>query len=168
MPKWKKDAKEFTVAVYHNEASGCYTTAIPKPIIEHLGNGVGVEETTYKVRGSKVELARVSRTEGQGAKSGWLLFLMGVVLFLLGVLFSGYSECSPCLAPPANCSCPSYSGLPFGLALAVIGAVLMAFGVRSVRRERKEGETPSTATPHSQASTANLPEPARRLCQVDG
>ena len=56
MPKWKKDAKEFTVAVHHNEASGYYTTSIPKPIIDHLGNGKEIESITYEVKGKRVEV----------------------------------------------------------------------------------------------------------------
>lgn len=56
MPRWKKDAKEFTVAVHHNETSGYYTTSIPKPVIVHLGKGEGVEAITYSIRGSRVEV----------------------------------------------------------------------------------------------------------------
>ena len=56
MPKWKKDAKEFTVAVHHNEASGYYTTSIPKPVIDHLGKGKEVESITYTVKGKRVEV----------------------------------------------------------------------------------------------------------------
>ncbi len=58
MPKWKKDAKEFTVAVHHNEASGYYTTSIPKPVIDHLGKGAEIEAITYTIKGSKVEVKR--------------------------------------------------------------------------------------------------------------
>lgn len=58
MPKWKKDAKEFTVAVHHNKASGYYTTSILKPVIDHLGKGEGVETVTYLIKGSKIELKR--------------------------------------------------------------------------------------------------------------
>lgn len=36
MPKWKKDAKEFTVSVNFNESRG-YQSSIPKPIIDILG-----------------------------------------------------------------------------------------------------------------------------------
>lgn len=36
MPKWKKDAKEFTVSVNYNEVRG-YQSSIPKPVIEELG-----------------------------------------------------------------------------------------------------------------------------------
>ena len=36
MPKWKKDAKEFTVGVNFNEKRG-YQCSIPKPIMEVLG-----------------------------------------------------------------------------------------------------------------------------------
>jgi hypothetical protein len=37
LPKWKKDAKEFTVSVNFNEARG-YQSSIPKPIIDVLGD----------------------------------------------------------------------------------------------------------------------------------
>lgn len=56
MPKWKKDVKEFTVAVHHNEASGYYTTSIPKPVIDHLGKDKGVGAITCTIKGSKVEV----------------------------------------------------------------------------------------------------------------
>ena len=58
MPKWKKDAKEFTVAVHHNNDSGYYTTSIPKPIIEHLGKGGKVEAITYSIKGKRVEIEK--------------------------------------------------------------------------------------------------------------
>ena len=37
MPKWKKDTKEFKVGVNYVENRG-YSSSIPKPIIEMLGN----------------------------------------------------------------------------------------------------------------------------------
>jgi hypothetical protein len=37
MPKWKKDAKEFVVGVNYVENRG-YSSSIPKPVIEKLGN----------------------------------------------------------------------------------------------------------------------------------
>ena len=37
MPKWKKDANQFTVSVNHNEIRG-YQSSIPKPVMETLGN----------------------------------------------------------------------------------------------------------------------------------
>ncbi len=60
MPKWKKDAKEFTVAVHHNETSGYYTTSIPKPVIDHLGKGEGVDAITYKIKGTRTEISLAS------------------------------------------------------------------------------------------------------------
>jgi hypothetical protein len=56
MPKWKKDAKEFTVSVHHNETSGYYTTTIPKPVVDHLSKGKEIEAITYLIRGSRVEV----------------------------------------------------------------------------------------------------------------
>lgn len=37
MPKWKKDATEFTVSVNHNKTRG-YQSSIPKPVMDTLGN----------------------------------------------------------------------------------------------------------------------------------
>lgn len=37
MPKWKKDATQFTVSVNHNETRG-YQSSIPKPVMETLGS----------------------------------------------------------------------------------------------------------------------------------
>jgi hypothetical protein len=37
MPKWKKDAKEFEVGVNYVDKRG-YSSSIPKPVIEILGN----------------------------------------------------------------------------------------------------------------------------------
>ena len=45
MPKWKKDATEFTVSVNHNEVRG-YQDSIPKPVMEVLGEP---EAITYSV-----------------------------------------------------------------------------------------------------------------------
>ncbi len=55
MPKWKKDAKEFTVAVSHNRESGYYQTSIPNPIIDRLGNRAEVRAITYTIRGKVME-----------------------------------------------------------------------------------------------------------------
>ncbi len=45
-----------TAAVHHNEASGYYTTSIPKPVIDHLGKGERIEAITYTIKGSRVEV----------------------------------------------------------------------------------------------------------------
>jgi len=37
LPKWKRDATEFTVGVNYNKTRG-YQSTIPKPVIETLGN----------------------------------------------------------------------------------------------------------------------------------
>ena len=37
MPKWKRDAKEFTVGVNYVENRGA-SNSIPKPVVELLGN----------------------------------------------------------------------------------------------------------------------------------
>lgn len=52
MPKWKKNAKEFTVSVNYNESRG-YQSSIPKPIIDMLGEP---EEITFIVSGNSVKV----------------------------------------------------------------------------------------------------------------
>ena len=59
MPKWRKDAKEFTVSVNYNETRG-YQTSIPKPVAEILGKPKAV---TYIVKGGKVMVE--TRTESK-------------------------------------------------------------------------------------------------------
>jgi hypothetical protein len=59
LPKWKKDAKEFTVAVYHNKDGGYYTTSIPKPLIQRLGKGEEAEVVTYSIKGRWSKSRRV-------------------------------------------------------------------------------------------------------------
>lgn len=53
MPKWKKDATEFTVSVNHNETRG-YQSSIPKPVMDTLGNP---DRITFLIKAKKkVEL----------------------------------------------------------------------------------------------------------------
>ena len=52
MPKWKKNATEFTVGVNYNETRG-YQTSIPKPVAETLGKPKAI---TYVLKGKKVEV----------------------------------------------------------------------------------------------------------------
>ncbi len=53
MPKWKEGATEFTVGVNFNEKRG-YACAIPKPVIEALGEP---KKLTFMLRGKgKVEI----------------------------------------------------------------------------------------------------------------
>ncbi len=58
MPKWKADAKEFTVSVNYHETRGTLTT-IPKPITEHLGRP---ERITFVILRKRVEVRPASRT----------------------------------------------------------------------------------------------------------
>ena len=53
MPKWKKDTKEFEVGVNYVEKRG-YSSTIPKPIIEILGNPDSIKFVINE--GNKVEL----------------------------------------------------------------------------------------------------------------
>ena len=62
MPKWKKDANEFTVSVNHNETRG-YQSSIPKPVMETLGNP---DRITFVVKPKKkieVEAAKTNLPE---------------------------------------------------------------------------------------------------------
>jgi len=52
MPKWKKDAKEFTVGVNYNEIRG-YQSSIPKPIMEALGDPKNI---TFVINGNNVRI----------------------------------------------------------------------------------------------------------------
>ena len=64
MPKWKKDATEFTVSVNHNEERG-YQSSIPKPVMETLGNP---DKITFVVKPKKkveVVAAKVESSESK-------------------------------------------------------------------------------------------------------
>ena len=52
MPKWKADAKEFTVSVTFHEVRG-YAATIPKPVMARLGNPA---KLTFEVGRAKVEV----------------------------------------------------------------------------------------------------------------
>lgn len=52
MPKWKKDAKEFTVSINHNDLRG-YQSSIPKPIMEILGEPKTV---TFVINGKNISV----------------------------------------------------------------------------------------------------------------
>jgi hypothetical protein len=59
MPKWKKDTKEFEVGVNYVERRG-YSSSIPKPIIEMLGNPDSIKFVITK--GNKIELVAGKRS----------------------------------------------------------------------------------------------------------
>ena len=52
MPKWKPDAKEFTVGVNYSEVRGFQTT-VPKPVMAHLGNP---ERVTFHIKRGAVHV----------------------------------------------------------------------------------------------------------------
>jgi hypothetical protein len=52
MPKWKKDAKEFTVSVTFHEIRG-YQTVVPKPVMAHLAHP---GKLTFEIKRKKVEV----------------------------------------------------------------------------------------------------------------
>lgn len=52
MPKWKADAKEFTVGVNYSEVRG-YQSTIPKPVMARLGNP---DRLTFVIGRRKVEV----------------------------------------------------------------------------------------------------------------
>jgi hypothetical protein len=59
VPRWKKDAKEFTVNVRYSRQTGIQTY-LPKPIAEWLGNPPSI---TFVIRGRRLEV----RAGGQAA-----------------------------------------------------------------------------------------------------
>lgn len=62
MPKWKKDANEFTVSVNHNEIRG-YQSSIPKPVMETLGNPDKITFVVKPKNKVEVEAAKSSPPE---------------------------------------------------------------------------------------------------------
>lgn len=52
MPKWSKDATEFTVSVNYVDKRG-YSSSIPKPIMTVLGEP---DKIKFVLKGKKVEL----------------------------------------------------------------------------------------------------------------
>lgn len=52
MPRFKKDAKEFSVSVRYNGDSGIQTS-LPKRVAEHLGNP---EAITFVIKGRRTEV----------------------------------------------------------------------------------------------------------------
>jgi hypothetical protein len=52
MPKWKKDAKVFTVSVTFHEVRG-YQTVVPKPVMAHLAHP---GRLTFEIKRKKVEV----------------------------------------------------------------------------------------------------------------
>lgn len=53
LPKWKKDAKEFTVGINFNESRG-YQSSIPKPIMDALGEP---ETIKFEINGNSVKIS---------------------------------------------------------------------------------------------------------------
>ena len=62
MPKWKKDANEFTVSVNHNETRG-YQSSIPKPVMETLGNPNRITFVVKPKNRVEVQAAKTDSTE---------------------------------------------------------------------------------------------------------
>lgn len=59
MPKWKKDAKEFTVSVNYNDSRG-YQSSIPKPVMVALGEPTTV---TFVINGNNVKVEAADQTD---------------------------------------------------------------------------------------------------------
>jgi len=53
MPKWSKDAKEFSVSVHYSDKKGSQIR-VPKPILDRLGKP---DKITFLVKGNKIEIA---------------------------------------------------------------------------------------------------------------
>lgn len=64
MPKWKKNAKKFTVSVNYNELRG-YQSSIPKPIMDVLGEPNAV---TFVINGTQVKLMPAISTNNTNTK----------------------------------------------------------------------------------------------------
>jgi hypothetical protein len=64
MPKWKKDAREFTVAVNFNPIRG-FQTSIPRPVAEALGRP---DSITYIVRGKRIEIKPAGKSRPYESK----------------------------------------------------------------------------------------------------
>ena len=52
MPKWKKDAREFTVTLNYHETRGVQLN-VPRPVVEHLSSP---ERVTFLIKKEKVEV----------------------------------------------------------------------------------------------------------------
>lgn len=71
MPKWKKNATEFTVSVNYHEIRG-YQSSIPRPVIDVLG--VHPEKSgdpypiTYVIKGKRVEIRAEMTTVNKAKK----------------------------------------------------------------------------------------------------
>jgi hypothetical protein len=52
MPKWKKDATEFTVTVNFHETRG-FQLNVPRPVMEHLSRP---ERVTFVIKREKIEV----------------------------------------------------------------------------------------------------------------
>lgn len=67
MPKWKKDAKEFTVSVNFNENRG-HQSSIPKPIIDLLGGDP--KKIKFVINGKDVKIVAGEKGEGKKKERG--------------------------------------------------------------------------------------------------
>ena len=59
MPKWKKDATEFTVSISYHPTRGAQCV-VPKPVVDVLGEP---KKVTYVVRGKRVEMKAEEATK---------------------------------------------------------------------------------------------------------
>ena len=64
MPKWKKDATEFTVSVGYHPTRGAQCS-IPKPVVELLDNPKAI---TFDVKGKRVEVKAADASERKSSK----------------------------------------------------------------------------------------------------
>jgi hypothetical protein len=65
MPKWSKDAKEFTVHVHYSNEKGTQVR-VPKPILGLLGDP---ETLKFVIKGKHVEVEPGNATEDSSAKT---------------------------------------------------------------------------------------------------
>ena len=66
MPKWKEDAKQFTVGVNYSAVRG-YQATIPKPVMARLGNP---DRLTFEVKRAKVEVRAGEKASPEVRRGG--------------------------------------------------------------------------------------------------
>jgi len=73
MPKWSKDATEFTVSVSYHELRG-YQSSIPRPIVDALGihadKSKGPSRIVYAIKGKRIEIRGEMTAVNRQKKSG--------------------------------------------------------------------------------------------------
>lgn len=66
MPKWSKDAKEFSVNVHYDKEKGSQVR-IPKPLLDQMGNP---DKVTFVISGENIKI--IPTTEAEQARYSML------------------------------------------------------------------------------------------------